>query len=204
MGAGHATTHMTSYIYILQIRSLYKIVRKGGGPKFVYKEIITWCLGNFIWVVFLGLKFQIFFTIIHIIRGFPRGNFPENGFWTHRQDIKYFENQRRPWSRLANVMFHGTPCIYIYILESSDDWFYKSISMYKHLLMYNLPVQPEAVVLKAGGDLLALSGIVQYTHLRIISFLLIFRVKIWQLHRIKFYCMQLHWTDLAMNPFLKL
>ena len=70
--------------------------------------------------------------------------------------------------------------------------------------MYNLPVQPEAVVLKAGGDLLALSGIVQYTHLRIISFLLIFRVKIWQLHRIKFYCMQLHWTDLAMNPFLKL
>ncbi|XP_023330027.1 uncharacterized protein LOC111702532 [Eurytemora carolleeae] len=42
--------------------------------------------------------------------------------------------------------------------ESSDDWFYKSISMYKHLLMYNLPVQPEAVVLKAGGDLLALSG----------------------------------------------
>ena len=55
----------------------------------------------------------------------------------------------------------------ILLLELSDDWFYKSISMYKHLLMYNLPVQPEAVVLEAGGDLLALTGTVQYTYIRI-------------------------------------
>lgn len=42
--------------------------------------------------------------------------------------------------------------------KDDEDWFYKSISAYNHLLMYNLPLQPEHLVLNPAGTCLALSG----------------------------------------------
>jgi len=43
--------------------------------------------------------------------------------------------------------------------EEDDDWFFKSITAYSHLLMYNLPLLPEELVINKAGNQLALSGI---------------------------------------------
>jgi len=45
------------------------------------------------------------------------------------------------------------------VRSEDDDWFFKSISAYNHLLMYNLPLLPEQLVINEAGTQLALSGI---------------------------------------------